>query len=283
MQKTTLDDLKEKVCVITGGAGVLCSSIASALGSVGVKTVILDLDEKQAKRTAEHIHKETSTDSIGIVANVLDRGSLENAGEEINDTFGPVELLINGAGGNSPKASTKLEQLSRDDLDALDSSFFGLDVESFDFVFALNFKGSFLPSLVFGKDMVSLGKGVILNISSMSAFRPLTKVPAYSAAKNAVNNLTEWMAVHLAPAGIRVNGIAPGFFLTNQNRFLLVDEKTGEPTARGEKIIRSTPMHRYGQPDDLHGTVLYLLSDISGFVTGVVIPIDGGFNAFSGV
>jgi NAD(P)-dependent dehydrogenase (short-subunit alcohol dehydrogenase family) len=283
MQAISFNDLKNKVCVITGGGGVLGSSIALSLGSVGVKTAILDLNKEMAVNTADTIKKETGTESIGIETDVLDRSSLENAKSQINETLGDIDLLINGAGGNSPKATTQKEQMDKSDLENLETTFFGLDIAGFDFVFDLNFKGTLLPSLVFITDMVKKGKGAVLNISSMSAYKPLTKVPAYSAAKTAINSFTEWMAVHMAPIGIRVNAIAPGFFLTNQNRFLLTDEKTGELTARGEKIIRNTPMHKFGQPEDLNGTVLYLLSDISSFVSGVIIPIDGGYNAFSGV
>ncbi len=283
MQSISFNDLKNKICAITGGGGVLGTSIAKGLGSVGVKTAILDLNKEMAENTAKIIRKETGSDSIGIETNVLDRNSLESAKKQINDSFGKIDLLINGAGGNSPKATTQKEQMDKNDLDNLENTFFGLDISGFDFVFDLNFKGTLLPSLVFTMDMVEKGKGVVLNISSMSAYKPLTKIPAYSAAKTAVNSFTEWLSVHMAPVGVRVNAIAPGFFLTNQNRFLLTDEKTGELTARGEKIISNTPMHRFGQPVDLNGTVLYLLSDISSFVSGVIIPIDGGFNAFSGV
>ena len=283
MQAISFNDLKNKVCVITGGGGVLGSSIALSLGFVGVKTAILDLNKEMAENTATTIKKENGTESIGIETNVLDRSSLENAKSQINETLDDIDLLINGAGGNYPKATTGKEQMYKSDLDNLETTFFGLDIAGFDFVFDLNFKGTLLPSLVFMTDMVNKGKGAVLNISSMSAYKPLTKIPSYSAAKTAINSFTEWMAVHLAPVGIRVNAIAPGFFLTNQNRFLLTDEKTGELTARGEKIISNTPMHRFGQPEDLNGTVLYLLSDISSFVSGVIIPIDGGYNAFSGV
>ncbi|MFC2125588.1 SDR family oxidoreductase [Bacteroidota bacterium] len=283
MQAISFNDLKNKVCAITGGGGVLGTSIAKGLGSVGVHTAILDLNKEMAENTASMIKNETGTDSIGIETNVLDRNSLEKAKSQIKDTFGVIDLLINGAGGNSPKATTQKEQMDKNDLDNLDTTFFGLDIAGFDFVFDLNFKGTLLPSLVFTRDMVEKGKGVVLNISSMSAYKPLTKVPAYSAAKTAVNSFTEWMAVHMAPVGVRVNAIAPGFFLTNQNRFLLTDEKTGDLTPRGEKIISNTPMHKFGQPEDLNGTVLYLLSDISSFVSGVIIPIDGGYNAYGGV
>jgi NAD(P)-dependent dehydrogenase (short-subunit alcohol dehydrogenase family) len=194
-----------------------------------------------------------------------------------------VELLINGAGGNSPKATTGVEQIEKEDVKELEKTFFGLEMEGFDFVFDLNFKGTLLPTMVFAKDMLETGQGAILNVSSMNSYNPLTKIPAYSAAKAAINNFTQWLAVHFAKTGIRVNAIAPGFFLTNQNRFLLIDEKTGDPTPRGEKIIANTPMGRYGEVEELVGTCLYLLSGISKFVTGIVIPVDGGYSAFGGV
>jgi NAD(P)-dependent dehydrogenase (short-subunit alcohol dehydrogenase family) len=220
---------------------------------------------------------------LGLEANVLDKASLEQAKNEINSKLGPVDFLINGAGGNSPQATTAVEQMEDKDMDQLDKTFFGLQTEGFDKVFALNFTGTLLPSMVFAKDMAERKSGVILNISSMNSYRPLTKIPAYSAAKASINNFTQWLSVHLANMGIRVNAIAPGFFLTNQNRFLLTDEKTGEPTPRGLKIISSTPMGKYGEPEDLQGTLLFLLSDLSKFVTGVIIPVDGGYSAYGGV
>ena len=213
----------------------------------------------------------------------MDLESLEEAKAKINNELGKIDFLINGAGGNSPKATTQVENIEKENLNELEKTFYGLQMEGFDWVFNLNFKGTVLPTMVFTKDMLKEGKGSILNISSMNSFKPLTKIPAYSAAKASVNNFTEWLSVHMAKTGIRVNAIAPGFFLTNQNRFLLIDEKTGKPTPRGEKIISSTPMARYGEVDELVGAVLYLLSDISKFVTGIVIPIDGGYSAFGGV
>lgn len=275
--------LENKVCVLTGGGGVIGEALAMALGSVGVKTGILDLNVEMANAVADKVASKYQVPVMGIEGNVLDRNSLERARTTIEDKYGPVDLLINGAGGNSPKATTALEEISKDDLGQLDKGFFGIDLSGFDFAFDLNFKGTLLPSMIFGRGMVERGSGSILNISSMSAYRPLTKIPAYSAAKSAVNSLTEWMAVHLGQTGVRVNAIAPGFFLTNQNRFLLTDEQTGELTARGHKIINNTPMRRFGDVEELQGTVLYLLSDLSQFVTGVTLPVDGGFNAFSGV
>lgn len=283
MKKVSFNDLKDKVCVITGGGGVIGSAIGLGLGSVGVKTVILDLFQESADKAAAMIQAETGTESIGVVANVLEKESLLKAKEVINEKFGKIDILINGAGGNSPKATTKNEFITSDNKGELDGSFFNLDTDGFDKVFSLNFNGTLIPTMVFGKDMVDREEGAILNISSMNAYHPLTKIPAYSAAKSSINNFTEWLAVHFAKVNIRVNAIAPGFFLTNQNRFLLIDEATNELTARGEKILNNTPMGKFGEPEDLQGAVLYLLSDISKFVTGTVLAIDGGFNAYSGV
>ncbi|MCU0472629.1 MAG: SDR family oxidoreductase [Bacteroidales bacterium] len=274
-------NLKNKVAVITGGAGVICSEMAKSLAAQGVKTVILDLNKDAATAVAGAIEKEFKTPSIGVSASVLDKSSLEKAKNEINNKFGDIDILINGAGGNSPAATTKVEKM--DGTEKPEDSFFGLQADAFDKVFDLNFKGTLLPTMVFGADMVKKKSGVVLNVSSMNSFRPLTKVVAYSAAKAAVNNFTQWLAVHFAKVGVRVNAIAPGFLITNQNRFLLTDEKTGEPTARGKKIINGTPMERYCVPEDLTGTVLYLISDLSKAVTGIVIPVDGGFSAYSGV
>jgi NAD(P)-dependent dehydrogenase (short-subunit alcohol dehydrogenase family) len=283
MNSLSFNDLKNKVCVLTGGAGVIGSSIAEALASAGIKTAILDINIEFAEKVARVINKKYKADTIGVQADVLNLESLNNAKKIINERFGKIDLLINGAGGNSPKATTQVEQMEKSESIEFEKTFFGLDISGFDWVFNLNFKGTVLPTMVFARDMVEKGQGAILNISSMNSYRPLTKIPAYSAAKASINNFTQWLAVHLAKTGIRVNAIAPGFFLTNQNRFLLVDEKTGQPTPRGRKIIASTPMGRYGKTEDLQGTVLYLLSDISRFVTGVIIPVDGGFNAYGGV
>lgn len=282
MTKISLDDLNNKVCVITGGGGVIGKALAMGLGSAGVKTALLDLNKEMADKVAAEVKTETGSESIGVETNVLDKASLENAKEEVNSKLGKIDMLINGAGGNSPKATSAAEVMTEDLKSDLDKTFFGLDIAGFEFVFNLNFMGTILPTMVLSKDMLD-GGGVVLNVSSMSAFRPLTKVPAYSAAKASINSITEWLSVHLAPVGIRVNAIAPGFFLTNQNRFLLTDEKTGELTPRGEKIINNTPMGRFGEVEELQGTVNYLMSDLSKFVTGIVIPVDGGFNAFSGV
>jgi NAD(P)-dependent dehydrogenase (short-subunit alcohol dehydrogenase family) len=274
-------NIKNKIAVITGGAGIICSEMAKSLAAQGVKTVILDLNKDAAVKIAGEIEKEFKTPSFGISASVLDKASLEGARKEIHDKFGQIDILVNGAGGNSPAATTKVERM--DVNDKPEDTFFGLQVEGFDKVFDLNFKGTVLPSMVFGADLVSKKSGVIINISSMNSYRPLTKIPAYSAAKAAINNFTQWLAVHFAKVGIRVNAIAPGFLLTNQNRFLLIDEKTGDLTPRGKKIINGTPMERYCVPEELTGTLLYLASDLSKAVTGVVIPVDGGFSAYSGV
>lgn len=283
MNAFNFSDLNGKVCAITGGAGVLGSAICESLAAVGIKLAILDINKESADKVAAQLIAKHGTECIGIEANVLDKQSLIEAKKKIEGQLGEVEILINGAGGNSPKATTQLEQIEEKDLNDLDKSFFGLEIDGFDKVFALNFTGTLLPSMVFAEEMAKKQSGVILNISSMNSYSPLTKIPAYSAAKASINNFTQWLAVHLAKVGVRVNAIAPGFFLTNQNRFLLVDEKTGNPTPRGNKIISNTPMGKYGEPEDLQGAVLFLLSDISRFITGIVIPVDGGYSAFGGV
>jgi NAD(P)-dependent dehydrogenase (short-subunit alcohol dehydrogenase family) len=269
-----LFDIKNKVIVITGGGGVLCGTMATALAQAGAKIAVLDIDEVAAAEVADEIIS-SQGQAIAVKCDVLDKESLEAAREKINSELGPIDILINGAGGNKKEATT-----------SLDLSFFDLPSEAVRFVFDLNFLGTFLPTQVFGKEMAENGAGVILNISSMNAFRPLTKIAAYSAAKAAVSNFTQWLAVHMCQnysKDIRVNAIAPGFFLTEQNRFLLTDEKTDELTARGRTIIEHTPMGRFGEPEELIGTVMWLLSDAAKFVTGIVVPIDGGFSAFSGV
>jgi NAD(P)-dependent dehydrogenase (short-subunit alcohol dehydrogenase family) len=283
MNTKTFNDLKDKVCVLTGGAGVIGSAIAEAISSAGVKTAILDINLEFAEKIATTVNKKYKVDTIAVQADVLSIESLNNAKKIINERLGKIDLLINGAGGNSPKATTKEEEMDKSKPVEFERTFFGLDISGFDWVFNLNFKGTVLPTMVFARDMIEKGQGAILNISSMNSFRPLTRIPAYSAAKASINNFTQWLAVHFAKAGIRVNAIAPGFFLTNQNRFLLVDEKSGQPTARGKKIIASTPMGRYGKTEELQGTVLFLLSDLSAFITGVIIPVDGGYNAYGGV
>ncbi len=282
MKKLSFDDLNGKVCVITGGGGIIGRSLCVGLASAGVNIAVIDLVKSAADSLAAELHKEYNIRSIGVEGNVLDKESLTKAKQEINTALGKIDILINCAGGNNAKATTKDEFVNKDGSN-LEQSFYGLDIEGFRKVFDLNFLGTILPTMVFTTDMVEKGGGSVLNISSMNGFRPLTKIPAYSAAKASINNFTEWLAVHLAKTNIRVNAIAPGFFLTNQNRFLLTDEKTGELTARGHKILNGTPMGKFGEPDDLQGAALYLLSDISKFVTGIIIPVDGGFNAYSGV
>ena len=274
-------NLTGKVAVITGGAGIICSEMARSLAVHGVKTAILDLNKDAAENVAAKLEKKYKIPSIGLSANVLDKASLEGAKEIIDKKLGSVNILINGAGGNSPAATTNVEQM--DGSEDPSDTFFGLKIEGFDKVFDLNVKGTIIPTMVFASDMVKNKSGVIINISSMNSYRPLTKIAAYSSAKAAVNNLTQWLAVHFSKTNIRVNAIAPGFLLTNQNRFLLIDEKTVESTPRGRKIINNTPMERYGTPEELTGTLVYLASDLSKFVTGVVIPVDGGFSAYSGV
>lgn len=267
-------DFTGKSVVVTGGAGVLGSEITLALLGCGANVSILDINPDQA----EHLIRRTKNSkgkAIYINTNVLKRESLKNAANRVLDTFERVDYLVNCAGGNNLKATT-----------SSDRSFFDLPCDAMRLVMDLNLLGTILTSQIFGKKMADQGEGIILNISSMNAFRPLTKVPAYSAAKAAVSNFTQWLAVHMAQEyspKIRVNAIAPGFFLTQQNRYLLLDESTGEMTPRGKKIIEHTPMGRYGDPKDLIGAILWLLSSSSSFITGIVVPIDGGFSAYSGV
>lgn len=274
----SLFDLKNRVAVVTGGGGILCGEMARALGDLGVKVAILDLNEEAAKKVAAPI-VEGGGQAIGVACNVLDLPSIRSACARVEKELGPVDILVNGAGGNHKKATTGGTTVA----EQIDPTFFDLDTEGIQFVFNLNFLGTLLPTQVFAKGMVERKQGVIINITSMNAFCPLTKIPAYSAAKAAVANFTQWLAVHFAPAHIRVNAIAPGFFLTEQNRFLLTDEKTGAPTPRGQTIINHTPMRRYGTAEELIGALVYLCSPSAGFVTGITIPVDGGFSAFSGV
>jgi NAD(P)-dependent dehydrogenase (short-subunit alcohol dehydrogenase family) len=283
MANNSFSDLNGKVCVITGGGGVIGTAIAEALASAGVKIAILDIREEVAIALASKLSSRFKIKCTGLECNVLDKDSLIRVSAKVDELLGPVDILINGAGGNSPEATTRHEEVNASNMDKLDQTFFGLKMEGFHKVFDLNFIGTVLPSMVFGEKMVKRGKGNILNISSMNAYKALTKIPAYSAAKASINNFTGWLAVHFAKTGVRVNAIAPGFFLTNQNRFLLTDEKTGDLTPRGKKIIANTPMGKFGEPEDLQGTVLFLVSDISKFVTGICIPVDGGYSAFGGV
>lgn len=283
MKPLSFNDLKGKVCVITGGAGVLGSSLVRAMAMAGMKVAIADINKADAIKTAEEAAKETGAIVTGVEANVLDKVSLEKSKKEIHRKLGEIDCLINGAGGNSPQATTEVEQITEAFTGNLGKTFYGLQMEGFDKVFALNFTGTILPTMVYTQDMVKNKKGAVLNISSMNSYRPLTKIPAYSAAKASINNFTEWLSVHLAKIGIRVNAIAPGFFITRQNRFLVMDEKTGDYSPRGRKIIDNTPMGIFGKPDDLQGATLFLLSDISSFITGIVLPVDGGYNAYGGV
>jgi NAD(P)-dependent dehydrogenase (short-subunit alcohol dehydrogenase family) len=282
---SNLFDVKGKTAVITGGAGVLCSEMSRLFAKEGVQVAILDFNEAAAQQLAGELNA-GGAKALAVKVNVLEKESLEAARDLVLKKFGTIDILINGAGGNNPKATTAKEQLLPTDLTATNSSgqgFFDLESSGVQFVFNLNFLGTLLPSQVFGKTMAERGGGTIINISSMNAFRPLTKIPAYSAAKAGISNFTQWLAMHLAPVNIRVNAIAPGFFLTAQNRFLMTDEQTGDLTERGQKVIAHTPMGKFGKPEDLNGALLWLVSEASAFVTGIVVPIDGGFSAYSGV
>lgn len=278
MPETRLDvqarfDVRGRTAVITGGSGYLGRAMAGALAQAGVQVAILGRHAQTAQTVAETIQAEGGT-ALGIVVDVLDRAALEKSREQITNTFGPVDILINAAGGNSPAASTSTEK-----------SFFDLDIDAANHVFGLNFSGTFQSCQVFGRGMAERGQGCIVNVTSMSGLRPLTRVPAYSAAKAAVANFTQWLATYMAQEyspRIRVNALAPGFFLTEQNHYLMVDVD-GKLTARGQAIVDHTPVGRLGEPDDLVGTLLWLVSPASSFVTGIVVPVDGGFSAYSGV
>jgi len=266
--------LAGQVAVVTGGGGVLCGAMGRALGRLGVQVAVLDLFEQAAQKVVDEIVAQGG-EAVAVTCDVLDRASVEDARDTVLKRWGRVDILVNGAGGNKKQATT-----------SPDLSFFDLPPDAIRWVFDLNFLGTLLPSQVFGQPMAEQGAGCILNVSSMNAFRPLTRIPAYSAAKAAVSNFTQWLAVHMAQeysSRIRVNAIAPGFFLTEQNRFLLTEETTGNLTPRGRTIIEHTPMGRFGAPEDLVGTVVWLLSPAAAFVTGVVVPVDGGFSANSGV
>lgn len=273
--------LAGKVCVITGGAGYIGQAFAQALAAHGLHVAVLDFHAERAAAFAAQLTQTHGVPTLGLGVNVLERATLIAASEQIQAQLGPVAFLINCAGGNSPQATTQSEQI--DDPHHLAGSFFDFTEAGIDFVTDLNFKGSLLPAQVFGAGMVARRAGVIINISSVSSFLPLTKVAGYSAAKAAINNFTRWLAAHFGRTGVRVNAIAPGFFLTDQNRFLLTDEKTGELTPRGHQIIAQTPMRRFGEVEDLTGTLLFLLSDLSAFMTGAIVPVDGGFTAFGRV
>ena len=269
-------DLSNKVVAITGAGGVICGEFARALAACGAKVALLDINFEAAKKVAEEIGK----NALAVQCNCLDKQSIVAAKETVGEAFGKVNFLINGAGGNNPRATTDNEIMTPETQGIKD--FFKLEESGIKFVFDLNITTAFLVTQVFAEDMVKTG-GNIINISSMNAYRPLTKIPAYSAAKAGISNFTQWLAVHFAPCNIRVNAIAPGFFVTNQNRALLFDEK-GNPTARTAKILAATPMKKFGEISDLTGALLWLADDnASGFVTGTVIPVDGGFSAYSGV
>jgi NAD(P)-dependent dehydrogenase (short-subunit alcohol dehydrogenase family) len=277
--------LSGKTAVITGGGGVLGGAMARALSAQGASVALLDVRQGAAAEAARLI-ADAGGRAIGVHGDVLDEKGLAAAAREIVGKFGRVDILVNAAGGNAPAATTSKEMVGPGDILGAPGgvkTFFDLNPADLRSVFDLNVLGTFLASRTFGREMAEHGGGVIVNISSMTASRPLTRVPAYSAAKAGVSNFTRWLATHLAPLKIRVNAIAPGFFLTDQNRFLLTDEKTGGLTARGETIIAHTPMGRFGTGEDLAGTLIWLVSDASSFVTGVVVPVDGGFSAYSGV
>jgi NAD(P)-dependent dehydrogenase (short-subunit alcohol dehydrogenase family) len=278
-------DLADEVVVVTGGGGVLCGCMAKALAVCGARVAVADLKQEAADRVAGEIVA-AGGKAIGVACNVLEKASLEQANALVEKALGPVTLLLNGAGGNHPKGTTTKEYLFPDDLKgAVEGvvSFYDLDPKGVEFVFNLNFLGTLLPTQAFTRAMAKAGAGTVINISSMNAFCPLTKIPAYSGAKAAVSNFTQWLAVHFSKVGVRVNAIAPGFFVTEQNRALLV-KPDGAWTPRGDKIIAHTPMAKFGEPADLVGALLWLASrQASGFVTGTVIPVDGGFSAYSGV
>lgn len=267
-------ELKGKVAVVTGAGGILCSEISRALSKQGARVALVDLREEAAERAADTL-RATGGEALAVQADVTERESLGAAADRILEQFDRIDILVNGAGGNAPGASTSGNQ-----------TFFDLPLEALRKVIDLNLMGTLLSCQIFGKPMAETGSGSIINISSMTSIRPLTRIPGYGAAKAAVNNLTQWLAVYINQnysPNVRVNAVAPGFFLTEQNRFLLLDERTGEPTERGKQVLAHTPMGRFGDPSDLCGCVVWLASDRSAFVNGVIIPIDGGFSAFGGV
>ena len=281
----THENLKGRVAVVTGGGGVLCGDFAKALARQGVKVAVLDLNEAAAQKVVDEITA-AGGEAIAVGCNVLEPESMENARKIVNEKLGTCDILLNGAGGNNPKGTTTKETLEAVDLTDKDENiktFFDLDPQGISFVFNLNFLGTLIPTQVFARDMAQKKNTCVVMVSSMNAYRPLTKIPAYSAAKAAVTNFTQFMAVHFADVGIRVNAIAPGFFSTNQNKTLLWNPD-GTPTARTGKILAATPMKRFGEPEELDGTLLFLCDEAySGFITGTTIPVDGGFNAYSGV
>ena len=275
-------DLTNKVAVVTGAGGVLCGMFARALVASGARVAVLDLNLEAAEKVAGEINAENGK-AIAYKCNVLDKDSMEECRQAVLKDLGKCDILINGAGGNNPRATTDKEYFELGDIDAETKSFFDLEQKGVEFVFNLNFLGTLIPTQTFAKDMVGREGCNILNISSMNAYTPLTKIPAYSGAKAAISNFTQWLAVHFSKVGIRVNAIAPGFFSTKQNAALLWNPD-GTPTPRTGKILAATPMGRFGEPEELIGTVLFLLNnDAASFITGVVVPIDGGFSAYSGV
>lgn len=275
-------DLKDKVAVVTGAGGVICGMFAKTLAKAGAKVAVLDINLESAERVAQEIKSEGGT-AIAYIANVLEKESLSEVHDEILKDLGSCDILINGAGGNNPKANTDKEYYEKGDIDTDTITFFDLDQKGVEFVFNLNFIGTLLPSQEFAKDMLGKEGCNIVNISSMNAYTPLTKIPAYSGAKAAISNFTQWLAVHFSKTGIRVNALAPGFFVTKQNEKLLFNTD-GTPTARTNKILSATPMGRFGKAEELNGALLFLLNNsASSFITGAVIPIDGGFSAYSGV
>lgn len=282
MMKNVLDtDLTGKVAVVTGAGGILCSQMAKVLARAGAKVALLNRSVEAISQYAAEINAEGGI-ARAYQVNVLDRAGLETVAAQILEELGPCDILVNGAGGNNPKATTDKEYYEPGDIDAETKSFFDLDEAGVDAVFTLNFSGTLLPTQVFAKHMVERG-GNIINISSMNAYTPLTKIPAYSGAKAAISNFTQWLAVHFSKVGIRVNAIAPGFFSTKQNAQLLWNPD-GTPTARTKKILAATPMDRFGKTEELDGALLFLVNDqAAGFITGVVLPVDGGFAAYSGV
>lgn len=279
------ENLKGRVAVVTGGGGILCADFAKSLAKQGVKVAILDLNEAAAQKVADEINADGGV-AIAVGCNVLEKESMENARNVIAEKLGTCDILLNGAGGNNPKGTTTKETLEKIDLIEKDENiktFFDLDANGISFVFNLNFLGTLIPTQVFARDMAEKENTCIINITSMNAYRPLTKIPAYSAAKAAVKNFTEFMAVHFADVGIRVNAIAPGFFSTNQNKALLWNED-GTPTERSKKILNATPMKRFGESEELTGALMFLCDEAySGFITGTSICVDGGFSAYSGV
>lgn len=270
-------DLSDKVVALTGAGGAIISVFSKALAECGARVALLDINLEAAQKVADEIGE----NAIAIQTNALETASLENAKKIINEKWGKVNFLVNGAGGNNPKATTDIENMTKDVKEGV-KTFFDIDEAGLRFVFDLNITSAFLTTQVFAKDMLETG-GNIINLSSMNAYHPLTKIPAYSAAKAGISNFTEWLAVHFAPMGIRCNAIAPGFFVGKQNRGLLFNED-GTPTPRTGKILAGTPMGRFGDVSELVGSLLFLADDnASGFITGIVIPVDGGFNAYSGV